>query len=129
VDFGDFSPHGRGTGGQKIYTVTEKTGEITGCVAVKDGEEIMCITSQGKSIKVDVESIRVMGRAAQGVRIVNIEKPDFVVGVDRIVQEDAPLPLPETPVQADDTLAARPSAEGKSVKPADGTDGGQQELF
>jgi DNA gyrase subunit A len=36
---------------------------------------------------VDVESIRVMGRAAQGVRIVNIEKPDFVVGVDRIVQD------------------------------------------
>jgi DNA gyrase subunit A len=55
---------------------------------VKDGEEIMCITSQGKSIKVDVESIRVMGRAAQGVRVVNINRPDFVVGVDRIVKED-----------------------------------------
>jgi DNA gyrase subunit A len=87
VDFSDFTPHGRGTGGQKIYTVTEKTGEIAGCVTVKDGEEIMCITSQGKSIKVDVESIRVMGRAAQGVRVVNIEKPDFVVGVDRVVRD------------------------------------------
>jgi DNA gyrase subunit A len=92
VDFGDFAPHGRGTGGQRIYTVTEKTGEISGCVTVKDGEEIMCITSQGKSIKVDVEGIRVMGRAAQGVRIVNIEKPDFVVGVDRIVRDDTPPP-------------------------------------
>jgi DNA gyrase subunit A len=35
-----------------------------------------------------VESIRVMGRAAQGVRVVNINRPDFVVGVDRIVKEE-----------------------------------------
>ncbi|GHU43739.1 DNA gyrase subunit A [Spirochaetia bacterium] len=88
VDFDAFNSHGRGTGGQKIYTVSEKTGEIVGCVTVKDDEEIMCITTQGKSIKVTVDSIRVMGRAAAGVRIVNIEKPDFVVGVDRIVKED-----------------------------------------
>ncbi|GHV82834.1 DNA gyrase subunit A [Spirochaetia bacterium] len=88
VAFDEFSLHGRGTGGQKIYTVSEKTGDIVGCVAVLEDEEIMCITSQGKSIKVTVDSIRVMGRSAQGVRIVNIEKPDFVVGVDRIVRDE-----------------------------------------
>jgi DNA gyrase subunit A len=48
----------------------------------------MCITSQGMSIKVKVNSIGVMGRAAQGVKIVSIEKPDFVIGVDRIVKEE-----------------------------------------
>jgi len=88
VDFGEFSSHGRGTGGQKIYTVTEKTGEIVGCVSVLDNEDIMCITSQGKSIKLKVDDIRVMGRAAQGVRILSIDKPDFVIGLDRIVKED-----------------------------------------
>jgi DNA gyrase subunit A len=88
VDFTEFSSHGRGTGGQRIYTVTEKTGELVGCVNVLDNEEIMCITSQGKSIKLKVDSIRVMGRSAQGVRILNIDKPDFVVGVDRIVKEE-----------------------------------------
>ncbi|MDR2370135.1 MAG: DNA topoisomerase (ATP-hydrolyzing) subunit A [Treponema sp.] len=87
VDFAEFSSHGRGTGGQKIYTVSEKTGEIVGCVGVLDAEEIMCITSQGKSIKLKVNSIRVMGRSAQGVRILSIDKPDFVIGVDRIVEE------------------------------------------
>jgi DNA gyrase subunit A len=87
VEFGGFNPHSRGTGGQKIYTVTEKTGEIVGCVSVGDNEEIMCITSQGKSIKLKVSSIRVMGTSAQGVRILSIDKPDFVTGVDRIVQE------------------------------------------
>jgi DNA gyrase subunit A len=88
VDFSEFSSHGRGTGGQKIYTVSDKTGEIIGCVSVLEDEDIMCITSQGKSIKLKVAEIRVMGPAAQGVRILSIDKPDFVIGLDRIVKED-----------------------------------------
>jgi DNA gyrase subunit A len=88
VDFSEFSSHGRGTRGQRIYTVTDKTGELVGCVNVLDKEEIMCITSQGKSIKLKVASIRVMGRSAQGVRILSIDKPDFVIGVDRIVKDE-----------------------------------------
>ncbi|GHU58094.1 hypothetical protein FACS189444_1230 [Spirochaetia bacterium] len=106
VDFTEFTPHGRGTRGQKIYTVTEKTGEIVGCVNVLDNEEIMCITSQGKSIKLKVASIRVMGRSAQGVRILSIDKPDFVIGVDRIVKEEASVPgaAPETEPDAEPEL-------------------------
>jgi DNA gyrase, A subunit len=88
VDFSEFSSHGRGTGGQKIYTVSDKTGEIVGCVNVFDDDDIMCITSQGKSIKMKVNDIRVMGRSAQGVRLLSIDKPDFVIGLDRIVKED-----------------------------------------
>jgi len=88
VDFSEFTSHGRGTGGQRIYTVADKTGEIVACVNVEDNEDIMCITSQGKSIKLKVSDIRVMGRSAQGVRILTIEKPDFVIGLDRIVKED-----------------------------------------
>jgi DNA gyrase subunit A len=87
VAFDEFSAHGRATGGQRIYTVSDRTGELVSCVNVLEDEEIMCITSQGKSIKLKVSEIRVMGRAAQGVRILNIDKPDFVVGVDRIVRE------------------------------------------
>jgi len=88
VDFSEFSSHGRGTGGQRIYTVTDKTGEIIGCVSVLDNEDIMCITSQGKSIKLKVNDIRIMGRSAQGVRLLSIDKPDFVIGLDRIVKEE-----------------------------------------
>jgi len=95
VDFSEFTRHNRGTGGQKIYTVSEKTGEIVGCVNVLDNEDIMCITSQGKSIKLKVKEVRVMGRAAQGVRLLSIDKPDFVIGLDRIAREDADLNSPE----------------------------------
>jgi DNA gyrase subunit A len=106
VDFGEFTSHGRGTRGQRIYTVTDKTGELVGCVNVLDNEEIMCITSQGKSIKLKVASIRVMGRSAQGVRILSIDKPDFVIGVDRIVkesnaeEESIPVDTPDTEIDS-----------------------------
>jgi DNA gyrase subunit A len=99
VDFNEFSSHGRGTGGQRIYTVTEKTGDIIGCVNVLENEDIMCITSQGKSIKLKVKEIRVMGRSAQGVRILSIDKPDFVIGVDRVVKEDEAVATVETVIQ------------------------------
>jgi len=103
VEYAEFSSHGRATGGQRIYTVSEKTGELVGCVSVGDEDAIMCITSQGKSIKVAVNEISVMGRAAQGVRILNIERPDFVIGVDRIAREkdDEVEPGPETDAQSD----------------------------
>jgi DNA gyrase subunit A len=107
VEFGEFSSHGRGTGGQKIYTVSEKTGEIVGCVNVLDNEEIMCITSQGKSIKLKVKAVPVMGRSARGVRILSIDKPDFVIGLDRIVKEDSN----ERPGQGAGPEEDRPGAE------------------
>jgi DNA gyrase subunit A len=126
VEAGEFSAHGRGTGGQRIYTVSEKTGEIVGCVNVLDNEEIMCITSQGKSIKLKVDSIRVMGRSAQGVRILSIDKPDFVIGIDRIVKEEESIPQKsddappqteeaEAPVEPEDTVEPK-DAEDKPVE-------------
>ncbi|MDR3334857.1 MAG: DNA gyrase subunit A, partial [Treponema sp.] len=95
----EFSAHGRATGGQKIYTITEKTGELVSCVNVLNNEEIMCITSLGKSIKLKVDTIRVMGRLAQGVRILSIDKPDVVIGVDRIANE--PVTESEGAVEVD----------------------------
>ncbi len=88
VDFSEFTPHGRATGGQKIYTISEKTGEIVGLIAVNDTDEIVCITSQGKTLRVKASGISVMGRAAQGVRILNIERPDILIGLDTVAQED-----------------------------------------
>jgi DNA gyrase subunit A len=139
VEFSEFSSHGRGTGGQRIYTVTEKTGELVGCVNVLENEEIMCITSQGKSIKLKVSSIRIMGRTAQGVKILSIDKPDFVIGVDRIVQED----LDNEPVQSEaavkddtaqpdnetDPAGAEDAAETDGAGPEDDAGNGNQGEF
>ena len=88
TDFDNISPHGRGTKGQIGYKVSEKTGEIIGAVAIKDGEDILCITSKGSAIKTTASGISVMGRTAMGVRIVNINKPDFLIGIARVVNSE-----------------------------------------
>lgn len=88
VEFSEFSPHGRATGGQKIYTVSDKTGEIVGLITVHEKDEVVCITSQGKTIRVKASGISMMGRAAQGVRILNIERPDTLIGIDSMANED-----------------------------------------
>jgi DNA gyrase subunit A len=91
VDFDEFTPHGRATGGQKIYTISEKTGEIVGLITVLDSDEVVCITSQGKTIRVKANTINTMGRAAQGVRILNIERPDILIGIDTVANEEEQL--------------------------------------
>jgi len=88
VNFSEFSPHGRATGGQRIYTISDKTGEIVGLVTVQEKDEVVCITSQGKTLRVSARSISLMGRAAQGVRILNIERPDSLIGMDTVAEED-----------------------------------------
>lgn len=88
VKFEEFTPHGRGTRGQKVFTPAERTGEIVGVLSGNDEDDIMVITSQGSTVKLSLSTIPVYGRAATGVRIVNIERPDFVVGVDRAAKED-----------------------------------------
>lgn len=89
VNFSEFTPHGRATGGQRIYTLGDKTGELVGLITVKDTDEVVCITSQGKTLRVRSDAISQMGRSAQGVRILNIDKPDMLIGLDTVAQEDA----------------------------------------
>jgi len=55
---------------------------------VTNTDEVVCITSQGKTIRVAADSISTMGRAAQGVRILNIERPDSLIGIDTVAKED-----------------------------------------
>ena len=88
VKFDEFTPHGRGTRGQKVFTPAERTGEIVGVLSGNDDDDIMVITSQGNTVKLNLGTVPVYGRAATGVRIVQIERPDFVVGVDRAAKED-----------------------------------------
>ncbi len=87
VEYGHFQPHGRGTRGQIAYKSDENTGELVGALSLGEEDDIVCITSRGNSIKLPVESIPSQGRTARGVILVNIEKPDQLVGVARVVNE------------------------------------------
>lgn len=87
VSFADFNPHGRGTGGQKIFGKTEERGEIIGLLSVKDNDEIVCMTSQGKTLRVIADSINLQGTGSTGVKVVKVSEPDFLVGVDKVPDE------------------------------------------
>jgi DNA gyrase subunit A len=88
VEFSEFTPHGRGTGGQRIYRISEKTGEIVGTKTIGLGAELVVITSQGKTLRLDSANIPTQGRTAAGVCVFTLDKPDMVIGVDVVAQEE-----------------------------------------
>jgi DNA gyrase subunit A len=80
--FDNFIEHSRNTFGQRIYLPSEKTGRIAGAVVARDRDKLMCVTASGQSIKAPVSALRVMGRDASGVRVLDIPPDDRVIGVD-----------------------------------------------
>ena len=84
VRFEDFNPHGRGTGGQRIFGNIEERGEIIGVLNVKESDEIVCMTSQGKTLRVTSSTINEQGTGSTGVKVVKISEPDFLVGLDKV---------------------------------------------
>jgi DNA gyrase subunit A len=106
TEYDNFSPHGRGTGGQICYRATEKTGEVIGVLSVNDRDDLVCITSQGNTLKLRLAEVATLGKTAMGVRIVNITKPDVVVGVARVVKEDQPVEIADNGASAAEATAA-----------------------
>ena len=70
--------------------LTPKTGEVVGVVKVEDDKDLMCLTSSGKMIRVDMEQIRKAGRNTSGVKVVAVEKKDFVVSMAKCPKEEKP---------------------------------------
>jgi DNA gyrase subunit A len=87
IEFDAFVAHGRGTRGQACYKLTDKTGEIIGAITAHRRDDIVCITSQGNTLKLHLKEIPILGRTAVGVRVLDIEKPDLVVAVARAAKE------------------------------------------
>lgn len=88
ISFDLYSVHGRGTGGQRIFGNTESKGEIIGAINVKDKDEVVCMTSQGKTLRFKATDIKEQGTGASGVNVVRVTEPDFIVGLDKIQEEE-----------------------------------------
>lgn len=92
TEFTQFTPHGRGTTGQIAYGFSEenaeRTGEVVGLLAVNGDDELVAITSQGSTVRLHVGDISVQGRSARGVKVFDIDKPDYVVSVTRAAKDD-----------------------------------------
>ena len=81
-------PHGRGTMGQKIYTVEDKG--LVGAVAVDDDSDVVIITLKGQTIRVHARDISIQGRAAMGVKVATFKKKDDLINAIAVTgyQED-----------------------------------------
>ncbi len=83
----DYRVQGRGGSGILTMNVTAKTGEIVGAEVVEDGDKLIVMTTQGKAIRMKVNDIRLVGRVAQGVKLINLAEGDSVRSIARVVQE------------------------------------------
>ena len=88
ISFDLYSVHGRGTGGQRIFGNTEGKGEIIGALNVKDKDEVVCMTSQGKALRFKATDIKEQGSGASGVNVVRVTEPDYIVGIDKVQDKD-----------------------------------------
>ncbi|HUR83694.1 MAG TPA: DNA gyrase subunit A [Thermoanaerobaculia bacterium] len=80
----------RGGLGVSNIKITDKNGRVAGLVHVGDEEQVLLITEQGMMIRTDVASIRIAGRMTQGVRVINIDEGDIVVGAVKVVDREQP---------------------------------------
>lgn len=80
----DYRVTNRGGKGVKTINVTEKTGALVSIKNVTDGDDLMIITEAGVTIRVPVGEIRMTGRAAQGVKLINLREDDCIASVARV---------------------------------------------
>ena len=100
----EYRVQGRGGYGLKNIEITDKNGRVVSIAQVNEDQELLVITEQGKMLRTPVNQIRTIGRATQGVRLMDLEAPDKVVSIALVAKteeeviDDAPVvPEPEEP--------------------------------
>jgi DNA gyrase subunit A len=108
----------RGGKGVKTLSVTEKTGDLISILNVVDGNHLMIINKSGIAIRLNVDKLRVMGRATQGVTLIKLDKKDSIAAVAKVIVEEGDEFDDEDMVEdgldaiiADETLEVGPSKE------------------
>ncbi|TFL13595.1 DNA gyrase subunit A [Pusillimonas caeni] len=87
----EYTRHGRGTKGMIAIQTSARNGKVVGAVLVTPADEIMLITTAGVLVRTRVSEIREMGRATQGVTLINVDEDSTLSGVRRVVESDADL--------------------------------------
>ena len=84
----DYRITNRGGKGVKTISITDKTGELVAIKNVSDENDLMIINKSGIAIRMSVESLRVMGRATQGVKLINLKGDDQIAAVAKVMKEE-----------------------------------------
>ena len=104
TDLEDYRKTNRGAKGVKTLNITEKTGKLVAIKSVTDDNDLMIINKSGITIRLKVSDVRVMGRATQGVRLINLEKRnDEIASVCKVLSdtEEDHVETPDADAQSD----------------------------
>ncbi len=83
-DLDDYRVTNRGGKGVKTINITPKTGQLIAIKAVTDEDDLMIITTAGIAIRLPINTLRVMGRATQGVRLINLREGDMIAAATQV---------------------------------------------
>ncbi|WP_316788395.1 DNA gyrase subunit A [Pedobacter frigoris] len=109
TDIEDYRVTNRGGKGVKTINITEKTGNLVAIKNVTDADDLMIINKSGIVIRIVVSELRVMGRATQGVRLINLKGNDEIASVARIEHE-------EEEVEGDEVVESHVVADGEELE-------------
>ncbi len=84
----DYRLTNRGGKGVKTISITEKTGKLVTLKSVSDNDDLMIINKSGIAIRMQVEDLRVMGRATQGVKVISIKDGDSIAAVAKVMKDE-----------------------------------------
>ena len=84
----DYRLTNRGGKGVKTISITEKTGKLVTLKSVSDNDDLMIINKSGIAIRMQVEDLRVMGRATQGVKLISIKEGDSIAAVAKVMKDE-----------------------------------------
>ncbi|MFS4457446.1 DNA gyrase subunit A [Maribacter sp. 2304DJ31-5] len=87
----DYRITNRGGKGVKTISITEKTGNLVAIKNVTDSDDLMIINKSGIAIRMSVEDLRIMGRATQGVKLINIKGNDSIAAVAKVMKDEDDL--------------------------------------
>jgi len=115
TSFAEYRVQGRGGSGIINIKVTKRNGCVVAMKAMRDADELMLITLQGKIVRMGLTDMRIIGRATQGVRFIALREGDKLVSVARVVSDDntqGELDMPPGDEDEPDNKLFRPQATG-----------------
>ena len=107
---GEYTRHSRGTKGMIAIQTSDRNGKLVGACLVEPADEVMLISTGGVLIRTKVHDIRELGRATQGVTLINLDEGTYLAGIEKVAESDVDDGVDDVPE----------SAEGASDEPGAG---------
>ncbi|CAI06615.1 DNA gyrase subunit A [Aromatoleum aromaticum] len=108
----EYTRHGRGTKGMIAIQTSDRNGKLVGACLVEESDEVMLISTGGVLIRTRVQDIRELGRATQGVTLINLDEGTSLAGIEKVAESEVDEPAADVP---DDGIApadSEPAVDG-----------------